>query len=62
MNNCDFNSTEQYVILDSGVKIKVEQIMSKPDSDYTFVIVRDVDGNPRSMLLDNVVITVTEWR
>ena len=53
--------TEQFVIFDNGQKIHVEQVLSNPDSDYTFIVVRDADGSPRAMLLDNVVITVTEW-
>ena len=52
----------EYVVYDNGTRHKVEQVISNPDSDYTFVVVRDGDGNVRSMLLDTVVIVQSEWQ
>ena len=52
----------EFVIYDNGTKQKVEQVTSNPDSEYTFVVIRDEDGNTRSLLLDNVVIVQSEWR
>lgn len=52
----------EFVIYDNGTKQKVEQVISNPDSEYTFVVIRDEDGNIKSLLLDNVVIVQSEWR
>ena len=59
--NCTDATTTEYVVFDNGEKVKVEQVISSPDSEYTFVVIRDENGNPKSLLLENVIITVTEW-
>lgn len=50
------------VTFDNGTTQCVEQVLSNPDSNYTFVVIREKDGSVRSLLLDNVVIVTSEWR
>ena len=52
----------EYVQFDNGTVTKVEQVISSPDSDYTFIVVRDEDGNLKSMLFDNIIIVQSEWK
>lgn len=58
----DNATVTEFVVYDNGTKQKVEQVISNPDSEYTFVVIRDEDGNVKSLLLENVVIVQSEWR
>lgn len=52
----------EYVTFDNGTEVVVEQVLYSQGSDYTFIVVRDEDGYPRSLLLDNIVIVRSEWK
>ena len=49
------------VTFDNGTTQCVEMVVSHPDYDYTFVVIRDANGNVQSLLLENVAVVTSEW-
>ena len=59
----DCNATPiEFVVFDNGTRIQVEEVISNPDSNYTFVVIKDDQDNFKSLLLDNCIIVESEWR
>ena len=59
----DYNATPiEFVVFDNGTRVQVEEVISNPDSNYTFVVIKDDQGNFKSLLLDNCIIVESEWR
>ena len=58
MEDIDFT---QIVVLDNGTRIVVEEVITRPDSDKTFVVMKE-NGKLKSLYINNVYMVITEWK
>lgn len=59
--DCNKDVVATTVLLDNGTSMVVEEVLTDAETDYTFVVIRDEDGNPKTLYLDNIIVTQSHW-